>query len=198
LVAAAVVQDPTCSPLRCAAPNKDPSSVFSLPFQTETIALWLSTDLYNMKHQQYYNSRSTSVSLILQIELLVDYITWFIYEILSLLSDAHYMVRCVNLLTYELLVLLLWIKLAQSCMIIVFNFIKIRYVQSYTCNLVKFICNIVSFVLLSYRKYFYLVTRSEFDYITDSLYGTHARTVSHHRLSDFGLGCHQYSSVSLY
>jgi len=61
-----------------------------------------------------------------QIELLVGYITWFISEILSLLSAAHYMVRCVNLLTYELLVLILRIKLSQSCMIIVFNFIKIR------------------------------------------------------------------------
>jgi len=40
-------------------------------------------------------------------------------------------------------------------MIIVLNFIKI--VQSYACNLFKFICNIVSFELFSCWRPFYLV-----------------------------------------
>ena len=40
--------------------------------------------------------------------------------------------------------------------------------------LFKSICNTASFELLSYRRLFYLVKRSEFDHITDSLHDTHA------------------------
>ena len=36
----------------------------------------------------------------------------------------------------------------------------------------------VSFELLSYRRSFYLVKRSEFDYITDSLHGTHTPLIN--------------------
>jgi len=57
-------------------------------------------------------------------------------EILSLLSAAHYMMRCVKLLTSELFVLILRRELSQSCMIIIFNFVKIRDVQTYACNLI--------------------------------------------------------------
>jgi len=40
--------------------------------------------------------------------------------------------------------------------------------------LFKFICNTVSFELFSCQKSFYLVKRSEFDHISDSLHGTRA------------------------
>jgi len=40
--------------------------------------------------------------------------------------------------------------------------------------LFKFIFNIVSFELLSCQRSFYLVKRSEFEYITGTLHGTHA------------------------
>jgi len=39
--------------------------------------------------------------------------------------------------------------------------------------LFKFICNTASFELFFCRRSFYLVKRSEFDHITDSLHGTH-------------------------
>ena len=89
----------------------------------------------NRKHQQHYNSRSHQWVLFQQLSHQIVTSIDYLWNIIIIVCCSLYGEICESVNLWSL-VLILWRELSQSCMIIVFNFVKIRDVQSYTCNLI--------------------------------------------------------------